>query len=331
MEMKKKKILIAAIVVIAGITFYLIYNLRNPRDDGSMLLSGNVEITETNVGFEMPGRVIDIPVKEGSVVKEGDVLARLDGAALASVVAQNRAFLQESSARLSELMAGSRVQEIEQAKANVIAQEAELKKVKQDYERADVLYTNGAISKAQFDASRSAYDVRVATHKGALEALSLAQEGARKGDIKIGESRVEQSRAGLAVSEVRFRDTVIYAPIAGVVLRKNVEVGETVSQGMPVFTIGDLRNPWIKVYVKEDRIGLIKLGQKAQISVDSYKGKTYEGVVSYISSEAEFTPKTVQTPEERVKLVFGVKVGIKNENDELKPGMPADVRIVLKP
>jgi HlyD family secretion protein len=329
--MKKKKILIAAIVVIAGITFYLIYNLRNPQDDGSMLLSGNVEITETNVGFEMPGRVIEIPVDEGSIVKEGDVLARFDGAALASVVAQNRAFLQESSARLSELMAGSRVQEIEQAKANVIAQEAELKKVKQDYERADVLYTNGAISKAQFDASRSAFDVRVAMHKGALEALSLAQEGARKGDIKIGESRVEQSRAGLAVSEVRFRDTVIYAPIAGVVLRKNVEVGETVSQGMPVFTIGDLRNPWIKVYVKEDKIGLIKLGQKAQISVDSYKGKTYEGVVSYISSEAEFTPKTVQTPEERVKLVFGVKVGIKNENDELKPGMPADVRIVLKP
>jgi HlyD family secretion protein len=329
--MKKKKILIAGIVIVVGIAIYLVSTLKNQRDDGSMLLSGNVEITETNVGFEMPGRVIDIPVKEGSIVKEGDVLARLDGDALALVVEQNRAFLQESSARLSELKEGSRIQEIEQAKANVIAQEAELKRVKQDYERADVLYKNGAISKAQFDASKSAHDVRVAMHKSALEALSLAEEGARKGDIKIGESRVEQSKAGLAVSEVRFKDTVIYAPIAGVVLRKNVEVGETVSQGMPVFTIGDLKNPWIKVYVKEDKIGLIKLGQKAQISVDSYKGKNYEGVVSYISSEAEFTPKTVQTPEERVKLVFGVKVGIKNENDELKPGMPADVKIVLKP
>ena len=296
-----------------------------------MLLSGNVEITETNVGFKIPGRVIEIPVEEGSVVKEGDVLARLDGAELSSVVAQNRASLQEASARLSELKEGSRTQEIEQAKANVIAQEAELKRVKQDYERADVLYKNGAISKAQFDASKSAYDVRVATHKSAQEALSLAQEGARKGDIKIGEHRVEQAKAGLAASETRSKDTVIYAPIAGVVLRKNVEVGETVSQGIPVFTIGDLKSPWIKVYVKEDKIGLIKLGQKAQISVDSYKDKTYEGVVSYISSEAEFTPKTVQTPEERVKLVFGVKIRIKNENDELKPGMPADVRILLKP
>jgi HlyD family secretion protein len=329
--MKKKRILIATIVVVVGITVYLIINLRNHRDDGSMLLSGNVEITETNVGFKIPGRVTEIPVEEGSVVEEGDVLAKIDGAELSSVVAQNRASLQEASARLSELKEGSRTQEIEQAKSNVIAQEAELKRVKQDYERADVLYKNGAISKAQFDTSRSAYDVRVATHKSAQEALSLAQEGARKEDIKIGEHRVEHARAGLAGSETRFNDTVIYAPIAGVVLRKNFEVGETVSQGMPVFTIGDLKSPWIKVYVKEDKIGLIKLRQKAQISVDSYKGKTYEGIVSYISSEAEFTPKTVQTPEERVKLVFGVKIRIKNENDELKPGMPADVKIALKP
>ena len=162
--MKKKRILIAAIVVVAAITVYLIINLRNHRDDGSMLLSGNVEITETNVGFKIPGRVIEIPVEEGSVVKAGDLLARLDGAELTSMVAQNRAFLQESSARLSELRAGARTQEIEQAKANVIAQEAELKKLKQDYERAEVLYKNGAISKAQFDASKSAYDVRVAMH-----------------------------------------------------------------------------------------------------------------------------------------------------------------------
>jgi len=329
--MKKKKILIAAIIVVLGIAIYLIINLRNHRDDGSMLLSGNVEITETNVGFKIPGRVTEISVEEGSTVKEGDVLARLDGAELSSVVAQNRASLQETTARLSELREGSRTQEIEQAKSNVIAQEAELKKVKQDYERADVLYKNGAISKAQLDASKSAYDVRAATYKSAQEALSLALEGPRKGDIKIGEHRVEQAKAMLAASETRSKDTVIYAPISGIVLRKNVEVGETVSQGMSVFTIGDLKSPWIKVYVKEDKIGLIKLGQKAQISVDSYKGKTYEGAVSYISSEAEFTPKTVQTPEERVKLVFGIKIRIKNENNELKPGMPADVKIMLKP
>jgi HlyD family secretion protein len=329
--MKKRRILIAGIIVVLGVTIYLIYNVRNHRDDGSMLLSGNVEITETNVGFKIPGRIIEVPLDEGAFVKEGDVLAKLDGAELSLLVAQNRALLQEASERLSDLKAGPRTQEIEQADANVVAQEAELKRAKEDYERADVLYRNGAISKSQFDAAKSTYEVRAATRKSALEALSLAREGARKGDIKMGEHRVEQAKAALAVSETKLKDSVIYAPIAGVILKKNIEVGETVSQGLPVFTIGDLRSPWIKVYVKEDKIGLIKLGQKAQISVDSYKGKTYEGNVSYISSEAEFTPKTVQTPEERVKLVFGVKIKIKNENDELKPGMPADVKIMLKP
>ena len=149
-------------------------------------------------------------------------------------------------------------------------------------------------------------------------------------DIKMAEHRVEQARATLSTSEERYKDTVIFASITGVILRKNIELGETVGQGIPVYTIGDLENPWIKVYVKEDKLGLVKLGQKAKITVDSYKGKAYEGIVTYISSEAEFTPKTVQTQEERVKLVFGIKVRVKNMNDELKPGMPADVRILLK-
>jgi HlyD family secretion protein len=109
-----------------------------------------------------------------------------------------------------------------------------------------------------------------------------------------------------------------------------VEEGETVAAGTPVFTIGDLESPWTKVYVKEDKLGLVKLGQKAEVTVDTFPGKKYEGMITFISSEAEFTPKNVQTREERVKLVFGIKVSVKNEKGELKPGMPADVRILLK-
>ncbi len=329
--MKKGRILIAGVVIVIAIALFVINNVRNHRDDGFMLLSGNVEITETNVGFKIPGRIIKLFVDEGTTVKTGDVLAELDSAELASLVTQNKASVQEALTRLSELKAGTRSQEIEQARANVSAQEAELKKVKQDYERADVLYKNGAISTSQFDAAKSDFDNRIALHKNALEALSLAQEGTRKEEIKVAEHRTEEARAALSSSEDRFKDTVIYAPITGVVLRKNVEVGETVAEGTPVFTIGDLKSPWIKVYVKEDKLALVKLAQKAQITVDGYKRKTYEGVVSYISSEAEFTPKTVQTPEERVKLVFGIKVQVKNEAGDLKPGMPADVKISLQP
>lgn len=328
--MKKKKFIIIGIVIAIGIAAFLINHFHNKQEEGVMLLSGNVEVTEANIGFKVSGRVVELLVDEGQKVKAGDTLARLDNAEMASIVSQNRALLQEALTRLSELRTGSRLQEIEQAKANVSAQEAELIRVKKDYERADKLYQNGAISASQFDAAKSAYDTRMATHKNALESLSLVKEGPRKEDIKMAEHRVEQARATLSTSEERYKDTVIFAFITGVILRKNIELGETVGQGIPVYTIGDLENPWIKVYVKEDKLGLVKLGQKAKITVDSYKGKAYEGIVTYISSEAEFTPKTVQTKEERVKLVFGIKVRVKNMNDELKPGMPADVRILLK-
>lgn len=328
--MKRKRIIVIGAVIVIAAAVFLTYRFGNRGEDGVMLLSGNVEVTETNVGFKIPGRVIELRVDEGYRVKTGDVLAGLDNAELAGVVSQNRAALKEATERLSELKAGSRFQEIGQAKANVNSQEAELIKVKKDYERAEMLYKNGAISASQFDTAKSAYDNRVALHKNALETLSLVKEGPRKEEIRMAGHRVEQAKAALKISEERFGDTVIYAPSPGVILRKNVEVGETVAQGTPVVTMGDLSSPWIKVYVREDRLGLVKLGQKAKITVDTYRDKFYEGTVTYISSEAEFTPKSVQTQEERVKLVFGVKVRVKNENDELKPGMPADVRINLK-
>jgi HlyD family secretion protein len=328
--MKKRKFIIIGIVIAIGVAAFLINHFRNKQEEGVISLSGNVEVTEANIGFKVSGRVVELLVDEGQKVKAGDTLARLDNAEMASIVSQNRALLQEALTRLSELRTGSRLQEIEQARANVGAQEAELIRVKKDYERADKLYQNGAISASQFDAAKSAYDTRMAQHKNALESLSLVKEGPRKEDIKMAEHRVEQARATLSTSEERYKDTVIFASIPGVILRKNIELGETVGQGIPVYTIGDLENPWIKVYVKEDKLGLVKLGQKSKITVDSYKGKAYEGIVTYISSEAEFTPKTVQTQEERVKLVFGIKVRVKNMHDELKPGMPADVRILLK-
>lgn len=330
--MRKRIAVIALIVVFLIVAAFLGWRYYFPKkaDENELLLSGNMEVTETNVGFKLAGRVTELAVDEGQTVKAGDVLARLDNAELASVVAQSRAVLQEAGARLAELRSGSRSQEIARARANVAAQEAELARAGKDYERAEILHRNGAISNAQFDSSKSAYEARLAQHRNALESLSLVKEGPRKEDIEAAEYRAQQARAGVRTAEERLKDTVIYAPISGVILRKNIELGETVGQGTPVYTVGDLENPWIKVYVKEDKLGLVKLGQKARISADTYPNKTYDGWVSYISSEAEFTPKNVQTQEERVKLVFGVKVRVRNENQELKPSMPADVRILLK-
>jgi HlyD family secretion protein len=329
MRRRRMGVVIIVLALIAAVLVWRAY-FQKKGDEVALLLSGNMEVTEVNVGFKLPGRVIALAVDEGRQVKEGDVLARLDNAELASMVSQSRAVLQEAATRVAELKAGSRPQEIEQAKAALRAQEAELTRVKKDYERAEVLYKNGAISTAQYDAARSAYEARSAQERGVAESLNLVREGARKETIEAAESRVQQARAAVTTAEQRLLDTEIHSPITGIVLRKNIELGETVAQGVPIYTIGDLSNPWIKVYVKEDKLGFIKLGQKAAITTDSHPDKTYDGRVTYISSEAEFTPKSVQTHEERVKLVYGVKVRVENANQELKPSMPADVRIEIK-
>jgi HlyD family secretion protein len=329
-EMKAKRPIVVGIIILIIIAGVLTYYFRNRKDTGVLTLSGNIEVTEANVGFKLPGRIVELAVDEGDMVKAGQVLARIDSAELASVVMQNRASLQEAMTRLSELKAGSRIQEIERAQANANAQAADFERAKKDFERADILYKNGAISASQFDASLSAFNAKMAQYRSAQETTSLVKEGPRKEDIQAAEYRVQQMKAMVNTSEERLKDTTLNAPISGVIIRKNVELGETLGAGMPALTIGDLENPWVKVYVKEDRLGQVKFGQKAEIKVDSFKNKTYEGTVTFISSEAEFTPKNVQTEEERVKLVFGVKVKVKNENGELKPGMPADVKILLQ-
>ena len=326
----KKRFLIAGILVLAVVIGILIYRSRNKQDDGVLVLSGNVEITEINMGFKFSGRITELLAEEGQMIGKDYKLAVLDSAELESQVAQSRAYLGETFARLSELRAGARPQEIEQAKANASHANAELVKSQKDFERAEALYKRDVISAQQMDAARKSYDVASSQLKNALESLNLVKEGPRKEVVKAAADRVQQAKAALRVSEEKLRDSFLFAPVSGVVLRKDVELGETIAPGTPVYTIGNLENPWIRVYVKEDKLGLVKLGQKAEITIDSYPGKKYKGTVTYISSEAEFTPKNVQTLEERVKLVFGLKVSAKNNNGDLKPGMPADVKIILK-
>jgi HlyD family secretion protein len=326
----RKALFVLGILLVVGLGAFLLSYFRELREEGVLALSGNVEVTEYDMGFKFSGRVERLFTDEGQKVTKGEPLAALDGAELESQVAQARAYVKEAEVRLKELKAGSRPQEIGQARANLGFVEAELEKARKDFERAERLFRQDAISVSQFDAAKSVYDSRVAQQKSTQELLSMVKEGPRKEDISAAEQRVSQARAALLTAEERLKDTVIYAPVSAVVIRKNIELGETVGTGIPVFTLGDLEDPWIKVYVKEDKLGLVKLGQKAKITVDSYPGKVYEGTVTFISSEAEFTPKNVQTKEERVKLVFGVKVRVKNINDELKPSMPADVRILLR-
>jgi HlyD family secretion protein len=271
----KRRLIAAGILVIAGSALFVFFSMKNNRNQKALTLSGNVEVTEVNMGFNIPGRVQTLYTDEGRTVHRGEKIATLDGAEYESMV--------------------------NQSKASVRNAEAQYDKAERDHERYALLYRDGVIASQQMDAAKTSYDVAV--------------------------SQLQLFRASLRTAEVRLKDSVMFAPLTGVVLRKNVEVGETVGAGTILLTIGDLDTPWVKVYVKEDELGAVKLGQKADVMVDSFPNKRYEGIVTYISSDAEFTPKNVQTREERVKLVFGVKISVQNQNNELKPGMPADVVI----
>jgi HlyD family secretion protein len=274
----KRKIAIAASVAVLIIVIVIMYQYQMTHNNSGFLLSGNVEVTEVNVGFKIPGRVRTLFTDEGRTVNFGDKIADLDSEEFESIV--------------------------NQSKASVRSAEIQLKKASNDFDRYTKLYKDGVISPQQMDSAKTVLDDAT--------------------------SQLQMYNASLKTAKVKLGDSVIYSPLNGVVLRKNIEQGETVSAGTPVFTIGDLANPWVKVYVKEDKLGLVKLGQKAEIIVDSFPNRRYEGTVTYISSDAEFTPKNIETKEERVKLVFGVKITVKNQLNELKPGMPADVRIMLK-
>ena len=326
----KIKLLIAIVIIVICAFAIETKRLNNRPDDSAIVLSGNIEVTEVDAGFKIGGRIAKLKAEEGEKVEKDKILATLDKVEFENIVSQNVAYLNEKQILLEELKAGSRREDLEQAKANVSYADAELSKTKKDYERIESLYNNGILSAQQFDSAKKSYEAAVSMHKKSLESFNLVKAGPRMEEIKAAENRVQYAEASLKVAKEKLNDTTIYSPVSGVILKKNAESGEIISPAIPVYTIGVLEKPWIKVYVKEDKLGLIKLGQRAEIKTDSFPNKIYEGTVTYISSEAEFTPKNIQTQEERVKLVFGVKISVENRNDELKPGMPADVRLLLK-
>jgi len=268
-----------------------------------------------------------------------------------------RAATEMAEARLNELLAGSRSQEVRGAYAAVQRAEAEQRRAAADYDRLQRLYEQNVISTRDRDTTLAAYRSTQAGLTEAQERLRLVEEGPRQEQIAqaqaalaeaqayyeqvtsgprtetIDQARAEKARAeeALRLSETRLSYAAITAPLSGMVLSEHVEVGEYVSPGAPIVTVADLETVWLRGYINQTDLGRVQWGQKVRVTTDSYPDKVYEGIVSFISSEAEFTPKSVQTDRERVKLVYRIKVDIANPDFELKPGMPADGVIHLTP
>ncbi len=295
--------------------------------NGPLIVSGNIEATEAVLSFKLTGRIEELLVEEGQWVEEGDLLARLDDAEYRQQVALDQANLRVTQAQLSLAQAGARPQEIEAAEQAVIEAEAEVEQRQIDLERAQALYRKDAGSRQALDLAKTARTRTQAALLRAREVHSQLAEGARAEEIAIARANVRRAREVLKFSRIRLEQTELHAPTSGVVLVKQAAAGEVVAPGSPILTLGDLDNVWLRAYISETNLGRIRWGQRATLRIDTFPGKTYEGRISFISSKAEFTPKTIETHEERVKLVYRIKINVENQNQELKPGMPADAVI----
>lgn len=295
--------------------------------EGELVLSGNIEVVDAQLSFKTPGRVTQRLVSEGSQVKTGQLIAQLDDSEQKDEVALRRADIAVAEAALAELEAGSRPQEIASAEASVHSAEAERDRAKIDFARQQELLKNAVIANREFETVEAQLKVAEARVTDAAQRLKLVREGPRTETIAQARARVAQAKAGLALAETHLANTRLESPLTGPVLSHNIEAGEFVSPGTPVITVADLEHVWVRTYIAQTDLSRIKHGQHVPVRTDALPGKTYDGVIGFISSEAEFTPKSVQTTKERVKLVFRVKVDVTNQNDELKPGMPADVII----
>lgn len=300
---------------------------RSPTTDAAVRLSGNIEAVDAQVGFKVPGRVASRLVSEGERVAAGQPVALLDDVEQKETVALRRAELATAEATLADLVAGSRPQEIATAKAALRSAEADRDRARLELARQQELRSKDVTAARDLETAEAACAVAVARADQAAEALKLAEEGPRKDAVAAARARVESARASLALAETQLENTRLAAPFAGTVLSHNIEPGEFVAAGTPVVTVADLAHVWVRAYVSQTDLGRIRHGQPAEVRTDTFPGKVYQGTVGFISSEAEFTPKTVQTEKERVKLVFRIKVDLANPQDELKPGMPADVAL----
>jgi HlyD family secretion protein len=324
--MKDKRMLAVpvAIVAIALVGWML---TRNGGDDGGRIsASGTIEGTEADLGFQLGGRVALITPREGDRVTAGDVLARLEQNELDARRAAAVAQAEGARALLVELERGARPEEVRQSQSSVTAAQQRMQETEAALTRARRLYEGGAVSREDLDHAVTANAVARAQYQQAREQMSMVNEGPRTERVQAQRAAVRQAEAAIAQVQANTDNAIIRAPFSGVVTVRHREPGESTAAGAPVLTLMNTDDRWVRIYVREDQVGRVALGQQARITSDSHPGKTFNGRVSFIASEAEFTPRNVQTNEERVKLVYAVKVTIVGDAAlDLKPGIPADV------
>jgi HlyD family secretion protein len=319
---------VVLVVTVAAVATFLLCTLRQGTSD-LLTLYGNVDIREVQVAFNDSDRIVRMFVQEGDSVRPGELLAELDSRRYAANANQARRTVEAQQQVLTRLLNGSRPEEIIQARSTMEARLATMRDAEVTYRRDLELRREHVISQQLLDDAESKYKEAVGNYNAARQAWILAVKGPRIEDIENARAALKADEAALDFAERELTDTKLYAHSDGIIEDRILEPGDMASPGVPAFTMALTSPLWVRAYVPETSLARIRLGMKASITTDSFLGIAYPGWIGYISPTAEFTPKNVETPELRTRLVYQVRVYACNPKNELRLGMPATVSVAL--
>lgn len=320
--------IVALFLAATALAVFLLIRARRGNKE-SLTLFGNIDIREVQLAFNDSDRIARMFVQEGDFIKPGELLAELDSRRYADNADQARRTVDAQNQVLTRLLNGSRPEEIVEARSTMEALVATMRDAEVTYRRDTELLREQVIPQQEFDDAESKYKDAAGNYYAARQAWILAVKGPRIEDIDNARATLKADEATLAFAERELADTKLYAHSHGVIEDRILEPGDMASPGVPAFTVA-LTNPlWVRAYVPEPDMGRIYLGMKASVTTDSFPGKVFQGWVGYISPTAEFTPKNVETPELRTRLVYEVRVYACNPQNELRLGMPATVTLAL--
>jgi HlyD family secretion protein len=326
MKLKGKPLILGlGAAALAGLVILVLWLLFSgaPRNQ----LYGDVEIRQVDLAFNAEGRVAAMLHQEGDQVHAGDPLAMLDDASYANVLALAQAKRDSAKAQLDLLLAGSRYEDIDHARAALASAQADLAHAKVSYTRQLSLVNRGATPQQVLDDARMALDSAQASVNGAQATLTELINGPRIQDIDAARAQYGAAQAQVALAQTEFGYTKLYAPVDGIIMTRVIEPGTVVLPSDTVYSMANTSEVWVRAFAPETMLGRVAPGTEVKITGDTPKGKVYHGRIGYVSPVAEFTPKTVETPDLRTQLVYRLRVRVSDADSGLRQGMPVTVTL----
>jgi len=320
-------LVVLVFIVVLGVQWFVKVEEKGPANE--LKIFGNIDIRKADLAFNEQERIAGVLVEEGDRVKKGQVLAMLETSRLNAQIKEAEAQIAAQQEVVKRLVAGTRPQEIAQARAELAAAKATVHNSRLNFERISQTSGVGATSQEALDNARAQFDVDKAQLEVKEKALNLALEGPRKEDIAAAKNTLEALKASLSLLKIRLGEMTLISPAPGVIQNRILEPGEVANPNRPVVTLALTDPKWVRAYVPEPDLGRINLGMKASVLSDSFPGQRFKGWIGFISPVAEFTPKTVETEDLRTKLVYEVRVFVHDSKDQLRQGMPVTVIIDL--